>query len=68
MLGPEVCKEFDDIVEDLLVPDCDNSDLVSSNLLSAIPDVISSKSLSLYLPTASKAGPVSKRKHLGNIN
>lgn len=55
MLDAEVCEEFDDIVEVLLVSDCDDSEWVSSNLVSATPDVLSSKSVSLYLSTVSKA-------------
>jgi hypothetical protein len=62
MLDAEVCEEFDDIVEVLLVSDCDDSEWVSSNLVSATPDVLSSKSVSLYLSTVSNAGPVSKRE------
>jgi len=62
MLDAEVCEEFDDIVEVLLVSDCDDSEWVSSNLVSATPDVLSSKSVSLYLSTVSKAGPVSTRE------
>ena len=62
VLDIEVCEEFDDIVEVLLVSDCDDSEWASSNAVSAISDVLSSKSVSLYLSTVSKAGFVSERE------
>jgi hypothetical protein len=61
----EVCESFDDIVEVLLVSDCEDSEWVSSSLVSAILDMQPSKSVSLCVSTVSKAVLVSKMgRHL----